>query len=82
MKKIETAVMVAAVDWALMALVLRFLFILQSYGGGAIMLMPGFIEESVPQFNSIVKSCGSELVIMEEDPYGISKGAALMCIQK
>lgn len=51
-------------------------------GGGAIMLMPGFIEESVPQFNSIVKSCGSELVIMEEDSYGISKGAALMCIQK
>lgn len=40
------------------------------------------IEESVPQFSSIVKSCGSELVIMEEDSYGISKGAALMCIQK
>lgn len=51
-------------------------------GSGAIMLMPGFIEENVPQFNSIVKSCGSELVIMEEDSYGISKGAALMCIQK
>ena len=40
------------------------------------------IEESVPQFNSIVQSCGSELVIMEDDAYGISKGAALMCIQK
>ena len=40
------------------------------------------IEESVPQFSSIVKYCGSELVVMEEDSYSISKGAALMCIQK
>ena len=40
------------------------------------------IEERVPQFNSIVNYCGSELVIMEEDSYCISKGAALMFIQK
>lgn len=40
------------------------------------------IEESIPQFSSIVKYCGSELIIMDDDAYDISKGAALMCIQK
>ncbi len=40
------------------------------------------IEESIPQFSSIVKYCGSELIIMDDDAFDISKGAALMCIQK
>lgn len=40
------------------------------------------IAEQVPQFMAVMKSCGSELVIMGEDAFGISKGAALMCIQK
>ena len=40
------------------------------------------IEESIPQFSSIVKYCGSELIIMDDDAYDISKGAAFMCIQK
>lgn len=40
------------------------------------------IEKNVPQFSSIVDYCGSELVIMDDDAFGISKGAALMCIQK
>ena len=40
------------------------------------------IEKHVPQFASIIKLCGSELKIMNDDVYGISKGAALMCIQK
>ncbi len=40
------------------------------------------VEKNVPQFTSIMKSCGSELVIMDDNAFGISKGAALMCIQK
>ena len=40
------------------------------------------VEKYVPQFSSIMKSCGSELVIMDDNAFGISKGAALMCIQK
>ena len=40
------------------------------------------IAERVPQFSSIMKSCNSELVIMDDDSYGIAKGAALMVIQK
>lgn len=40
------------------------------------------VEKNVPQFASIMKSCGSELVIMDDNAFGISKGAALMCIQK
>ena len=41
------------------------------------------IEQSVPQFNSVVKNCGSELKIVDNDDFfEISKGAALMCIQK
>ena len=40
------------------------------------------IDKTVPQFSSIIKYCGSELVIMDDDAFGISKGAALMCIQK
>ena len=40
------------------------------------------INQSVPQFSSIMKSCNSELVIMDDDAYGIAKGAALMIIQK
>ena len=40
------------------------------------------INQSVPQFTSIMESCNSELVIMDEDSYGIAKGAALMIIQK
>ena len=40
------------------------------------------IEKNVPQFSSIIDYCGSELVIMGDDAFGISKGAALMCIQK
>ena len=40
------------------------------------------IEESIPQFSSIVKYCGSELIIMDDDAFDISKGAAFMCIQK
>lgn len=44
--------------------------------------MLDIIEKNVPQFSSIVKTCGSELVIMDDDAFGIPKGAALMCIQK
>ncbi len=40
------------------------------------------IKKNVPQFTSIMDYCGSELVIMDDDAFGISKGAALMCIQK
>ena len=40
------------------------------------------IAQRVPQFSSIMKSCNSELVIMDDDAYGIAKGAALMVIQK
>ena len=45
-------------------------------------LIDEVIAQRVPQFSSIMKSCNSELVIMDEDPYGIAKGAALMVIQK
>ncbi len=40
------------------------------------------IEKSVPQFSSILNYCGSELVMMNDDAFGIAKGAAFMCIQK
>ena len=40
------------------------------------------VEKNVPQFASIMKSCGSELVIMDDNAFGIAKGAAFMCIQK
>ncbi len=40
------------------------------------------IERQVPQFSSIIKACETELKIMDDDVFGISKGAALMCIQK
>ena len=40
------------------------------------------IEKNVPQFSSIITICGSELVIMDDDAFGIAKGAAFMCIQK
>ncbi len=40
------------------------------------------IEERVPQFNSVMKNCGTELIIMDDDSFGICKGAALMCIQR
>ena len=40
------------------------------------------IKKNVPQFTSIMDYCGSELVIMDDDAFGISKGAALMCLQK
>ena len=40
------------------------------------------IEERVPQFNSVIKNCGTELIIMDDDSFGICKGAALMCIQR
>ena len=45
-------------------------------------LMLEIINERVPQFNAVMKKCGSELKVMDEDAYGISKGAALMCIHK
>ena len=45
-------------------------------------LIDEVIAQRVPQFSSIMKSCNSELVIMDEDSYGIAKGAALMVIQK
>ena len=40
------------------------------------------IDQRVQQFNTVMKKSGAELVIMEDDAFGISKGAALMCIQK
>ncbi len=40
------------------------------------------VEKNVQQFVSITNSCGTELEIMDDDVFGISKGAALMCIQK
>ncbi|MBR1912552.1 MAG: ROK family protein [Treponema sp.] len=40
------------------------------------------IEKHVPQFSSIMSSCGSELVVMNDDAYGIAQGAAFMFIQK
>ena len=45
-------------------------------------LIDEVIAQRVPQFSSIMKSCNSELVIMDDDSYGIAKGAALMVIQK
>ena len=45
-------------------------------------LMIESIENRVPQFNSVMKNCGAELNIVDTDDFGISKGAALMCIQK
>ena len=45
-------------------------------------LMLKVIEKEVPQFNSIMQWCSSNLVVMEEDAFEISKGSALMCIQK
>ena len=45
-------------------------------------LIDEVIKQSVPQFSSIMQSCNSELVIMDDDSYGIAKGAALMIIQK
>ena len=45
-------------------------------------LMVEIIEDRVPQFNAVLKNCGAELCVMEDDAFGISKGAALMCIQK
>ena len=45
-------------------------------------LMKAVVEKNVPQFSSIIKICGSELVIMDDDAFGISKGAAFMFIQK
>ena len=40
------------------------------------------IEKDVPQFSSIINICESELIIMDDDAFGIAKGAAFMCIQK
>lgn len=44
--------------------------------------MREIIKKYVPQFSSIMKSCGSELVVMEDDSCEIAKGAAFMFIQK
>ena len=40
------------------------------------------IKESVPQFLSILTSCNSELIIMDDDEYDIARGASFMVIQK
>ena len=45
-------------------------------------LMIESINDKVPQFNSVMENCGTELNIMDADDFAISKGAALMCIQK
>ena len=45
-------------------------------------LMLEIIDQRIPQFTSVMKKCGTELVVMDDDAFGISKGAALMCIQK
>ena len=45
-------------------------------------LMLEIINERVPQFNSVMEKYGAELIVMEDDDFGIAKGAALMCIQK
>lgn len=45
-------------------------------------LIKKVIHESVPQFEAVVKKCDSEFVIMNENPYEIAQGAALMFLQK
>ncbi|MCR5761956.1 MAG: ROK family protein [Treponema sp.] len=44
--------------------------------------MHEIIEKHVPQFASIMESCDSELIVMNDDASDIAKGAALMFIQK
>lgn len=44
--------------------------------------MKSIIEKYVPQFSSIMDSCGSELIVMKDDACGIAQGAAFMFIQK
>ena len=45
-------------------------------------LLIEIVNNRVPHFNAVMKKYCSELVVMEDDDFGISKGAALMCIQK
>jgi hypothetical protein len=40
------------------------------------------IHKEIPQFEDVVERCGSEFIIMDENPYEIARGAALMFLQK